>query len=79
MLANSSVSAARRAGAIRRLESIGLAIQEPGRKRAVAEFTMNDLHEFYGLRHLVESEAAALAVERISDDTVRSLADVETI
>ena len=63
-------------GAIRRLENVGLAIQEPGRKARVAEFTMNDLREIYALRMLLESEAAALAVERITDDTVRSLADV---
>jgi DNA-binding GntR family transcriptional regulator len=63
-------------GAIRRLESDGLAIQQPGRKARVTEFTVDDLREFYALRMLLEPEAAALAVERISDDTLRSLADV---
>ncbi len=62
-------------GAIRRLENDGLAIQQPGRKARVAKFTPDDIREFYGLRMLLESEAAALAVERISDDTLRSLAE----
>jgi len=59
--------------AIRRLQSDSLAVDLPGRKARVAEFTEADIREVYRMRLLLESEAAALASQTMSDDVLEQL------
>ena len=52
--------------AIRRLEEAGLAKREPHKGAAVAGLTLEELVHVYGVRRLLEGEAARLGSERIT-------------
>jgi DNA-binding GntR family transcriptional regulator len=54
--------------AIRRLEAAGLAEREPHKGAVVKELTLEELVHVYGVRRLLEGEAARLGTERITPE-----------
>jgi DNA-binding GntR family transcriptional regulator len=54
--------------AIRRLEEAGLAEREPHKGAVVKGLTLEELVHVYGVRRLLEGEAARLGTERITPD-----------
>ena len=54
--------------AIRRLEEAGLAKREPHKGAAVTGLTLEELVHVYGVRRLLEGEAARLGAERIGSE-----------
>ena len=64
--------------AIRRLEQAGLAEREPHKGAVVKGLTLAELVHVYGVRRLLEGEAARLGSQRITgDDCERMRADYE--
>ena len=64
--------------AIRRLEEAGLANREPHKGATVAGLTLEELLHVYGVRRLLEGEAARLGAESITaDDCDRMQAEYE--
>src|SRR5690606_20537876 len=59
--------------AIGRLEAEGLIIRHPNQLPSVKEITINELLEALHIRHLLESEAAALAAPEFPGTEVRCL------
>lgn len=60
--------------ALKMLESEGQVDYHPHRGYFVAELSVEDLHEVYRLRALLEAEAIQRAVPHLSDDDVASIA-----
>jgi DNA-binding GntR family transcriptional regulator len=64
--------------AIRRLEEAGLAEREPHKGAVVKGLTLEELVHVYGVRRLLEGEAARLGAERITaDDCERMQAEYD--
>jgi DNA-binding GntR family transcriptional regulator len=62
--------------ALKMLESEGQVDYHPHRGYFVAELSVEDLHEVYRLRALLEAEAIERAVPHLSDDDVTAIADL---
>jgi DNA-binding GntR family transcriptional regulator len=66
--------------AIRRLEEAGLATREPHKGAVVKGLTLEELVHVYGVRRLLEGEAARLGAERITaDDCERMQAEYDAM
>jgi DNA-binding GntR family transcriptional regulator len=66
--------------AIRRLEEAGLAEREPHKGAVVKGLTLEELVHVYGVRRLLEGDAARLGAERISpEDCERMEAEYEAM
>jgi DNA-binding GntR family transcriptional regulator len=66
--------------AIRRLEEAGLAEREPHKGAVVKGLTLEELVHVYGVRRLLEGEAARLGTERIAaDDCERMQAEYDSM
>ena len=65
------------AEAMRRLESDGLLVKEPLKMAKVREFSLADLEGLYLIREGLESMAARLCAERITDAQIEQLLKLE--
>ncbi|MEX0793794.1 MAG: GntR family transcriptional regulator [Pirellulaceae bacterium] len=59
--------------ALQRLTADGLVQSETGRRATVARFSREDIEEVYGLRELLEGEAAARAASRLDIDAISEM------
>lgn len=59
--------------AIRTLQAEGLLRHEPHHSVSVTQYTIKDIHDIFRLRATLESQAARLAVPRLSDDDLAQL------
>lgn len=58
--------------AVRRLESLGLAVHVPHRGARVSELALDDLHDTYEVRLVLEPLAVSRAAERFTADDARA-------
>ncbi|MEV0049492.1 GntR family transcriptional regulator [Saccharopolyspora shandongensis] len=63
--------------ALKTLEAEGQVIYQPHRGYSVAELSLSDLLEVYRMRELLESEAAAVATERLTDADLARITDAQ--
>ncbi|PKW15341.1 GntR family transcriptional regulator [Saccharopolyspora spinosa] len=63
--------------ALKTLEAEGQVIYQPHRGYSVAELSLSDLLEVYRMRELLESEAAVVATERLSDAGLARITDAQ--
>ena len=59
--------------AMRTLQAEGLLRHEPHHSVSVTQYTIKDIHDIFSLRAELESQAARLAVPRLSDDDLARL------
>jgi len=59
--------------ALQRLTADGLVQSETGRRATVARFSREDVEEVYGLRELLEGEAAARAASRLDQEEISEM------
>ncbi|MGW5641794.1 GntR family transcriptional regulator [Saccharopolyspora sp. NPDC003752] len=63
--------------ALKTLEAEGQVIYQPHRGYSVAELSLSDLLEVYRMRELLESEAAAVATERLTEADLARITDAQ--
>ncbi|MEV0083058.1 GntR family transcriptional regulator [Saccharopolyspora sp. NPDC050642] len=63
--------------ALKTLEAEGQVIYQPHRGYSVAELSLSDLLEVYRIRELLESEAAAVATERLTEAGLARITDAQ--
>ena len=63
--------------ALKTLEAEGQVIYQPHRGYSVAELSLSDLLEVYRLRELLESEAATVAVDQLTDTDLGRITDAQ--
>ncbi|MEV0697517.1 GntR family transcriptional regulator [Saccharopolyspora sp. NPDC050389] len=63
--------------ALKTLEAEGQVIYQPHRGYSVAELSLGDLLEVYRMRELLESEAATVATERLTDADLARITDAQ--
>ena len=63
--------------ALKTLEAEGQVVYQPHRGYSVAELSLGDLLEVYRMRELLESEAARVAVERLTDDDLERITEAQ--
>ena len=63
--------------AMRQLVADGFAVFKPNSGTVVRSWTPTQIREIFDLRFLIESEVAALAAERISDEEIEALVQLQ--
>ncbi|MFI0466317.1 MULTISPECIES: GntR family transcriptional regulator [Saccharopolyspora] len=63
--------------ALKTLEAEGQVIYQPHRGYSVAELSLSDLLEVYRMRELLESEAASVATERLTEADLARITDAQ--